>query len=111
MLLLHTDLCRCCTTYKSAAVSTAQFAAVICHCTANANACAQKSGHGAEAQQIRFSLLVQLWDCSVQSNQRWWKDADGALRPMHAPQFCLEVASGNIRTGTSLQVKLMAGTC
>jgi hypothetical protein len=50
-------------------------------------------------------LPLQLWGCNGAANQRWWKDADGALRPIHTLQKCLSVAPGNIVPGAKLQVK------
>jgi hypothetical protein len=47
---------------------------------------------------------MQLWGCNGASNQRWQKDADGALRPLHALRSCLHVTSGDIRQGAKLQV-------
>lgn len=51
---------------------------------------------------LLFSL--QSSPCYGLTNQRWWKDADGALRPWHALDYCLDVTLGNISPGTRLQV-------
>jgi hypothetical protein len=41
------------------------------------------------------------------SNQRWLKDADGALHPVHAPSTCLEVRGNTTTAGGVLQVRLL----
>lgn len=51
--------------------------------------------------------LCQEWTCNESSNQRWWKDADGALRPLFALDHCLGVPEGNVKPGTPVQVSMM----
>ncbi|WIA18237.1 hypothetical protein OEZ85_009706 [Tetradesmus obliquus] len=47
---------------------------------------------------------IVSFPCNGFTNQRWWKDADGALRPWHALDYCLDVTLGNISPGTRLQL-------
>ncbi|WIA38518.1 hypothetical protein OEZ86_001839 [Tetradesmus obliquus] len=47
---------------------------------------------------------VVVWGCTGLPNQRWWKDADGALRPLHALDYCLDVAGGVLIPGKALQL-------
>lgn len=46
---------------------------------------------------------VVVWGCTGLP-KRWWKDADGALRPLHALDYCLDVAGGVLTPGRALQL-------
>lgn len=52
-------------------------------------------------------LIAQIKRCTVAAliNQRWWKDADGVMRPLHALDYCLGAPEDNASLGTALQVK------
>jgi hypothetical protein len=62
-------------------------------------------------QPLLLCSCQQLYNCTGKSNQRWQKDADGALRPMHALQLCLGVAGGLAAPGAATQVMLAKGSC
>uniref|UniRef100_A0A383W891 Ricin B lectin domain-containing protein n=1 Tax=Tetradesmus obliquus TaxID=3088 RepID=A0A383W891_TETOB len=57
--------------------------------------------HGYRAEN---NAAVGVWECTGQNPQRWWKDPDGALHPLHAFAYCLDVPFSNFRRGTALQI-------
>lgn len=66
-----------------------------------------KLKHCARTAAVTVATSPQLWDCTGKHNQRWWKDANGALRPMHALSYCLGADGGNARAGAGVQVMVM----
>ncbi|WIA18232.1 hypothetical protein OEZ85_009701 [Tetradesmus obliquus] len=58
------------------------------------------------AYAARDGAQVVIKRCTVAAliNQRWWKDADGALRPLHALDYCLGAPEDNASLGTALQL-------
>jgi hypothetical protein len=43
---------------------------------------------------------LQVFDCNVCTCQRWYVDTSGRLHPLHAPQLCLDIASGKTTVTT-----------
>lgn len=56
---------------------------------------------------VLLAGCLQIYGCDGTANQRWLKDADGALRPLHALESCMDVA-GDLKPGTKLQVSSRA---
>jgi hypothetical protein len=47
---------------------------------------------------------MQASPCNGTLAQRWWKDARGALHPLHILRLCLDVAGESVSPGAPLQV-------